>query len=143
MPRPRIERVAQSVRQLDPGAQLGRGSSRRTGCDAARRRARDLHPLPPAERSRGPADDLEAMASARTGRGSTNRNAGHPRRRRGRGCSTSTTLRFDRVEVLMRWTWDSDRYKVFNFIEVAACNSIPRETHRGPARVPPSAPWSP
>ena len=38
---------------------------------------------------------------------------------------------------------DSDRYKVFNFIGVAACNSIPRETHRGPARVPPSAPWSP
>ena len=39
--------------------------------------------------------------------------------------------------------WDSDRYKVFNFIGVAVCNSIPRETHPGPARVCPSVPWSP
>ena len=31
-----------------------------------------------------PTDDLEPMATARTGRGSTNRNGGHPRRRRGR-----------------------------------------------------------
>ena len=38
---------------------------------------------------------------------------------------------------------DSDRYKVINFIGVAACNSIPRETHRGPARVRPSVPWAP
>ena len=38
---------------------------------------------------------------------------------------------------------DSDRYKVFNFIGVAVCNSIPRETHPGPARVRPSVPWSP
>ena len=40
-------------------------------------------------------------------------------------------------------TKDSDRYKVINFIGVAACNSIPRETHRGPARVRPSVPWAP
>ena len=38
---------------------------------------------------------------------------------------------------------DSDRYKVINFIGVAACNSIPHETHRGPARVRPSVPWAP
>ena len=38
---------------------------------------------------------------------------------------------------------DSDRYKVVNLIGVAVCNSIPRETHRGPARVRPSVPWSP
>ena len=38
---------------------------------------------------------------------------------------------------------DSDRYKVFNLIGVTVCNSIPRETHRGPARVRPSLPWSP
>ena len=38
---------------------------------------------------------------------------------------------------------DSDQYKVFNLIGVAVCNSIPRETHRGPARVRPSLPWSP
>ena len=38
---------------------------------------------------------------------------------------------------------DSDRYKVVNFIGVTVCNSIPRETHRGPARVRPSVPWSP
>ena len=40
-------------------------------------------------------------------------------------------------------TKDSDRYKVINFIGVAACNSIPHETHRGPARVRPSVPWAP
>ena len=34
-------------------------------------------------------------------------------------------------------------YKVVNFIGVTVCNSIPRETHRGPARVRPSVPWSP
>ena len=34
------------------------------------------------------------------------------------------------------------RYKIFNFIGVTVCNSIPREIHRGPARVPPSVPWS-
>lgn len=60
-----------------------KAEQRAAALDAARRRARDLLPLPPTERSRGPADDLEPMASARTGRGSTNRNAGHPRRRRG------------------------------------------------------------
>ena len=38
---------------------------------------------------------------------------------------------------------DSDRYKVFNLVGVTVCNSIPRETHRGPARVRPSVPWSP
>ena len=38
---------------------------------------------------------------------------------------------------------DSDRYKVFNLVGVTVCNSIPRETHRGPARVRPSLPWSP
>ena len=38
---------------------------------------------------------------------------------------------------------DSDRYKVVNFIGVTVCNSIPRETHREPARVRPSVPWSP
>ena len=38
---------------------------------------------------------------------------------------------------------DSDRYKVINLIGVTVCNSIPRETHRGPARVRPSVPWSP
>ena len=38
---------------------------------------------------------------------------------------------------------DSDRYKVVNFIGVAVCNSIPHETHRGPARLRPSPPWSP
>ena len=42
-----------------------------------------------------------------------------------------------------RWGKDSDRYKVFNLIGVTVCNSIPRETHRGPARVRPSVPWSP
>ena len=41
------------------------------------------------------------------------------------------------------WAKDSDRYKVINFIGVAACNSIPHETHRGPARVRPSVPWAP
>ena len=40
-------------------------------------------------------------------------------------------------------TMDSDRYKVFNLVGVTVCNSIPRETHRGPARVRPSVPWSP
>ena len=40
-------------------------------------------------------------------------------------------------------TKDSDRYKVVNFIGVTVCNSIPRETHREPARVRPSVPWSP
>ena len=38
---------------------------------------------------------------------------------------------------------DSDRYKVVNLIGVTVCNSIPRETHREPARVRPSVPWSP
>ena len=38
---------------------------------------------------------------------------------------------------------DSDRYKVFNFNGVTVCNSIPHETHPGPARVRPSVPWSP
>ena len=38
---------------------------------------------------------------------------------------------------------DSDRYKVVNLIGVAVCNSIPHETHRGPARLRPSPPWPP
>ena len=46
-------------------------------------------------------------------------------------------------DVLRAGLKDSDRYKVINFIGVAACNSIPRETHRGPARVRPSVPWAP
>ena len=37
---------------------------------------------------------------------------------------------------------DSDRYRFANFIGVPACNSIPHETHRGPAPSRSSAPWS-
>ena len=47
------------------------------------------------------------------------------------------------VRLVDAGTKDSDRYKVFNLVGVTVCNSIPRETHRGPARVRPSVPWSP
>ncbi len=46
-------------------------------------------------------------------------------------------------KVATKGSKDSDRYKVFNLVGVTVCNSIPRETHRGPARVRPSVPWSP
>ena len=54
--------------------------------------------------------------------------------------SYKTMQRFYREHAVDK---DSDRYKVINFIGVAACNSIPHETHRGPARVRPSVPWAP
>ena len=47
------------------------------------------------------------------------------------------------LELALRDSMDSDRYKVFNCIGAAVCNSIPRETHREPARARPSVPWSP
>ena len=56
----------------------------------------------------------------------------------------------ERIQMTRSWAYrlldlakDSDRYKVFNLVGVTVCNSIPRETHRGPARVRPSVPWSP
>ena len=49
----------------------------------------------------------------------------------------------ERFHMIERARKDSDRYKVFNLVGVTVCNSIPRETHRGPARVRPSLPWSP
>ena len=57
--------------------------------------------------------------------------------------SSSSVRCFTRCAIDLNDYKDSDRYKVFNFIGVTVCNSIPRETHRGPARVRPSVPWSP
>ncbi len=56
---------------------------------------------------------------------------------------SSGSREFDLTKKASDVVKDSDRYKVFNLIGVTVCNSIPRETHRGPARVRPSVPWSP
>ena len=62
---------------------------------------------------------------------------------RSRSCPPPRGLRNRERGVSTEQCKDSDRYKVFNLIGVTVCNSIPRETHRGPARVRPSVPWSP
>ena len=59
------------------------------------------------------------------------------------GLARTSTFQAHSMPVSIDESPGKRRHKVFNLIGVTVCNSIPRETHHGPARVRPSLPWSP